>query len=434
MNVIDSPAQILSQLPYGKEVTYTGDMLSLLRGLYGSSSNWECAEQQDALEAVMKLESDIIVAIGAGVGKSAIALLPTIYEDGYTVIVLGLRSLMEDRLQKLALPFERYTGANHGDLAGNHNLILVSADCIQDAKWKGRLGMLNQQRPVLRIIVDEVHQYLTEVQFRSKAFGTPFGARSVPCQLVLMSSSLPPSSIPHLTDIFGLRNPIVFRTPALSRHIIFRFHELTSQLSPREKVILKYIKTWEAGALANDKDRYLIFVTCWEDGKDLSELLGCPFYHGSKTVGGFSDRERKDMVDGWRNGKTRHGILVATSALLSAGLDYPSVRLAFFVNLPADMITFYQQSHQVACDGHAGSCIVLTKPGPVRKLKNPDPILDRMRGVKEMMRFGPTKCLRYQLSNFLNGEGLDCYDIWNDHEPCGVCHECKFDIFFSLVG
>lgn len=431
-NILDSPAKVLSSLPYGKDVAFSGDMLCLLQGFYGPSTNWRCAEQRDALEAVMKLERDVIVALGAGVGKTAIALLPSIYEDGHTIIAVGLKSLMDDwehRLHILKLPYEKYTGPGPGlgALTGNSNIILVSSDRIHNAHWKESLGLLNQRRPVLRLVFDEAHQFFTDVQFRSKAFSNPFGLRSVPCQLVLMSGSLPLPSLPHLSDIFGLCNPIEFRTPALSRHIIYRFHQPLLPLARKAEAILEYIDTWETGALFHASDRYLVFAAFWEDGKDLADLFGCPFYHGSRKQDPLDDGERNSILMQWRNGDTKHRILVATSAL-SAGLDYPSVRLGFFVNLPADMITFYQQSHRIARDGHAGSCIVLPKSntGSQRTSKDSDPKLDILRGVEEMVKFGTqnksTRCLRFQLSSFMDGKGQECCDAY---EPCGVCFDCE---------
>lgn len=425
LNFLDSPAKRLGCLPHGKDVAYNGDMLCLLQGFYGPTTNWRCAEQRDALEAVMKLERDVVIALGAGVGKTAVALLPSIYEDGYTVIILGLKSLMDDwehRLGKLRLPYEKYTGDS---LVGNSNIILVSCDRVQRAHWKESLGLLNQRHPVLRLVFDEVHQYFTEVEFRTKAFSNPFGLRSLPCQLVLMSGSLPPASLPHISNIFGLRNPIEFRTPALSRHIIYRFHQPLSQLREITKAILGYITTWESGVLFEAMDRYLIFVVYWDDGKELADSLGCPFYHGSRKNDPLSDDQRSVMLKQWRDGQTKHRVLVATSAL-SAGLDYPSVRLGFFLNRPVDLITLYQQSHRIARDGHTGSCIVIPKPdtGNQKHFKESrDPTLDNLRGVEKMLQFGKQGCLRYQLSSFLDKEGQQCGP---DSEPCGVCHNCEF--------
>lgn len=181
----------------------------------------------------------------------------------------------------------------------------------------------------------------------------------------------------------------------------------------------------------NPTHRYLVFVTFWEDGQQLAEILGCPFYHGSKKQDQLTDEDRNAILNQWRNGQTKHRVLVATSAL-SAGLDYPHVRLAFFLNLPIDLITLYQQGHRIARDEHAGSCIILPKSNngvQWKPSKTPDPNLDRLRGVDEMSKFGPHSCLRYQLSSFLDGKGQVCCD---DYEPCGVCFSCEF-LYLTMV-
>jgi len=115
-------------------------MLQELKKLYGANAMWTCVQQRDAIQELMKLDTDIVVALRTGIGKSLIAILPSRVETGYTVIIVPLVALMEDwirRLDKLKISYEHFKGASTDQLKGHSNIILVSSDVAtgRNASW-----------------------------------------------------------------------------------------------------------------------------------------------------------------------------------------------------------------------------------------------------------------------------------------------------------
>jgi superfamily II DNA helicase RecQ len=414
-------------LPYSTDWEFTNCMEDFLKGLYGKDATWRVPEQRDAVEALLKLESDVIVALGAGVGKTAVAILPSMVEDGYTVITVGLKSLMDDwkyRLTKLNVPHEVYTG--QGDLVGTTNLILVTVNRARQETWKTRLNKLQERRPVLRVVVDEGHQFFTDVDFRKTAFSHAFGLRSVSCQLVVMSASLPPPSIPYICESFGLCNPAIFRSPAVSRAISFRINSKPT-IATRLQALQTFVYRCRMQHILGLEDRILVFVSYMDDGHHAAKELKCGFYHGSKGKEALTDQDRSQLLDNWRNTAQDGGnmYLVATPSL-SSGFDYAHVRIVFFLNLPSTMVLFYQQAHRAGRDGKDAICMVLDSKLPAQKLGE----MDKLGGAEAMVVLdrtveGKKVCIRFQVSQVLDSLGKTCDELGDGYAKCDRCLDCK---------
>jgi len=111
-------ASLISQQPISVDVTplhsqstksNQQDMWFYLQRLYGPEAQWKIQEQRDAIEALLKLQGDVAIALPTGIGKTAIAIIPSFVESGYTIIILPLIALKEDwiwKLTELNVPFE----------------------------------------------------------------------------------------------------------------------------------------------------------------------------------------------------------------------------------------------------------------------------------------------------------------------------------------
>lgn len=156
-------------------MAYDGDMLCLLRGWYGPAVEWRCNKQRDAVTSLMALKTDVVLALGCGVRKTAVIVLPSLVKNGYTVVVIPLLSLLADwkqRCSKAGIPYEVWEGFKTDKLVGNCNLILATTDTAQGQQWETALMSLPQ--PVLRVVVEEAHQHATEISFRGQAFSDSY--------------------------------------------------------------------------------------------------------------------------------------------------------------------------------------------------------------------------------------------------------------------
>jgi hypothetical protein len=187
------------------------DLLESLKELLGPDATWKNKLQYDSVQALVALERDVIMALKTGDGKTLAAVLPSRVENGYTVIVVPLKSLMDDWercLKGFNIPYERWLGAENPKLEGLCNLILVSSDMCRTSPWKTAIAELNARRPVLRRVYDEAQFYGTKEDFGEETFETPYDMREMDTQVVLMSATIPPRMQSYLADQFQLVNPL----------------------------------------------------------------------------------------------------------------------------------------------------------------------------------------------------------------------------------
>jgi superfamily II DNA helicase RecQ len=259
-----------------KDSNIERNSLTALRAtLNNDAAQWTSPEQRNAIIATLKRESDVIAMLKTGGGKSMLAILPAIMEiDKAVVVVLPLKSLMTDwerKLKAMGVPFQVY---NHShSLSTNINLILVSADKARFKTWRQYLAELNEILPVSRMIFDEAHLALLSEDFRM-SMQDLHELRQFSMQLVLLSATIPPSSIAALKATFGLLSTTIEIKESSNRpelEYIMRAPALANTLEMKAIQIVEQEQSqWTA------KDRGLIFVTYIEDGNSLSERVSNP--------------------------------------------------------------------------------------------------------------------------------------------------------------
>ncbi|KAG1848267.1 hypothetical protein F4604DRAFT_1502194, partial [Suillus subluteus] len=175
--------------------------------LHDQAVAWASEQQCQAMAAVLAQQTDVIAVLRTGGGKSMLAIIPSILEKdrGATVLILPLNSLMIDferRLKGMGVPFQIY-GANQGGLNPRANLILVTADQAHTKGWRESIAVLNQRKRIARLVFDEAHLPLIANDYR-EALQHIYELRSLAVQMVLLTATLPPSSVPDLKSSFGL--------------------------------------------------------------------------------------------------------------------------------------------------------------------------------------------------------------------------------------
>jgi superfamily II DNA helicase RecQ len=178
-----------------------------------TDATWTCPEQWSGLEAIFRLQQDVLAIMRTGSGKSMLIILPSIIEKNQiTVGILPFTSLMMDytrKLQELKVPFEVYK--SNSKLHGHNNLILVSADLTRTAGWKQEIAQLNERCHVVWMVFDEGHVAFTASNYR-KSLRDLHELRQFPCQMVILSGTIPPKSQKLVIEAFGLFNPFTVRT------------------------------------------------------------------------------------------------------------------------------------------------------------------------------------------------------------------------------
>lgn len=404
-------------------------MLFYLRQMYGENAQWKSPEQYHGVRALLDLKRDILLAMPTGAGKTLVAVLPSLVEKAYTVIVLPLIALMEDwerRLKKLGIGYERFQGAANPTLHGRENVILVSSDMVKGKHWSQAISMLAAQKPVARYVFDEAQYYFTDADFRKTALGNPFTIRKFPAQVALMTATCSEPAQRYLEAEFGLTNLLrisgVSDRPELSLRIYQKdesdmLHKLQSLV---EECVVKN------GRWGRD-DRYLVFVTQHVDGEAVAKALGIPFYHANSANHPITDEERQQMYRAWIAGD--YPGMVTTSAL-GAGNDYAHVRFTVHVRAPHEAVSAVQMWGRAGRDGHRAYNFVIAALTPRRMdEKRLHPVYGDMCGMRYMRNLThpppdhvyPHTCHVYQQTSFFDGEGYTCRALGRKE----LCSSCK---------
>ena len=432
------PPDIDIPTPPTSQTTSESQALGVLRKLLGEAdANWTCREQRGAVLAVMERQADVLAIIKTGAGKTMIPVIPAMLEeDKITVIVLPLKSLMDDYIRKLGewdVPYEFFDGST-SRLRGVANIILVSADMARMPNWKQAIGELHQRKPMVRLTFDEGQFAFDGEDFRKEALGNLYELRMFDCtQLVVMSATISEASVPALKEAFGLTDDVVvFRTKTTRPEIRYA---LEAPRSKRDVTSRTVDLVRSHTATFAERDRGLIFVTYLDDGETLKRLLEVDFYAGKgakdpKTKASGPplnqkalDEEKRSMVERWRSGDNRW--MICTAAF-GSGNDYSHVRVVIHSGSPMNMMNFTQEKSRAGRDGRPSLSYVLPRYPPSNTVRPtfPQGTVDH-KGALAMYDWlnGPKSsvCSRYVITSFCDRIGTWC----NDDPKSQPCTQCR---------
>lgn len=402
---------------YRPRKRWTGnELLASLRSLYRRPDyTWRSRFQELAVLTVLSSEEQVIIVLPTGMGKSLCYMLPcTLLDPGVTVLVLPLVSLRIDMLRRLGelgidylvwSPDERRTA----------RLVVVSAE---GACTKGFVAYgqdLVSRRLLKRIVIDECHYTVTAREYRKSMRQLPL-LRILHTQFVYLTATLPPSMERTFEHHNYLQNPTVVRCSSNRPNIYYMVRTIPSNARLIDIAAQEAREIWQPdGRFDVRRDKMLFYVQTTSEGERLAVMLGCEFYH---SEAGEAD-EKKWILEDWIQSSCPY--LVATSAL-SAGFDYPHVRVVMHVGAPSSMIDFTQEAGRAGRDGErAYSFVLLPRKWQVRTASGCDSEdLVRDRQAMERYLMGE-QCFRTLLSTYLDNEQDKRQCVGDEDLLCDVC-------------
>ncbi len=173
-------------------------------------AQWRNEGQKLAVMAGLQWQSDVVVVLPTGSGKSAIvATIAQVEVNRITAVLCPLRSLLQDwhrRLQALHIPHTLFDSA-HPEINDQHSLVLVSLDLSTTHAWRQAVAKLRAEIPLCRIVIDEAHLVLTEGEYR-EVMSRVKELRLLKVQIMLLSATIAPISIPSLSTTFNLSSKV----------------------------------------------------------------------------------------------------------------------------------------------------------------------------------------------------------------------------------
>ena len=325
-------------------------------------------QQYDIIQHVMS-GRDMLVLMPTGAGKSLCYQLPAICQDGLTVVVSPLLSLIFDQLKDLkdrGIVAYKYGGTATVPLetivneveAGVCKIVYTTPETLTgNAGFMMALDGLYNAGKLLRFIIDEAHcvsnwghdfrpSYLG-LHLKSW-FSRPNGQCIQICAFTATATKLVAADIIRNLE---LSDPYIVKSSFIKSNISYRIRH-------KDKDAWSYI----ASSVANTIDELgyigksgIVYCLGRQECEYMANALSkkgisADYYHAQIP------QSTKDRVQTeWLNGKTK--VIVATIAF-ALGINNPDVRFVIHTSMPKSIETYYQQTGRAGRDGLPSKCVM----------------------------------------------------------------------------
>lgn len=363
--------------------------------------------QAEIIESVLA-QKDTFAQLPTGGGKSICFQIPALAQEGLTLVISPLVSLIRDQvenLQKKGIKAIGLTGGISSDEVsnlldncqyGNYKLLYLSPERLQSDWILDRLKNL----PINLIAVDEAHcisqwgndfrpAYLKITNLKSHFPKTP---------ILALTASATPRVKQDILQILKIEDAAIFEKSFDRDNIAYMVFEVDDKLYRMVQILKK------------NPEPSIIYVrnrkSCIEISKQLIQSgVSATYYHG-----GLSSVEKNKNMTLWTSEKAQ--VIVATNAF-GMGIDKGNVKTVIHIQLPDSMESYYQEAGRCGRNGQKAFAVLLSSPS------------DYMQAEGQFLAVLPDKEFLTKVYKKLNayfqigyGEGIDESFTFNLNEFC----------------
>ena len=224
------------------ETTIGDECLGILRGIFGHRWNdgygignkerigkrvcgWKSDEQRKGAIHIAQRQSDVLLILCTGGGKTAAVAAPILLEKGFTVWISPLRALRQDTervlrsfglhiydvescvdvMESIRLDGQRAVESFCSALG---NVIMASPELFGLPIYMNTLKTLRGRGILNRIVIDEAHLVLLSSNYRECMVRCRSSAiESGYCQIVMLTATAPPNLVNAIADACGSCGP-----------------------------------------------------------------------------------------------------------------------------------------------------------------------------------------------------------------------------------
>jgi len=375
--------------------------------------------QEEIVSRVLE-KQDCLVLMPTGGGKSLCFQLPTLMQDGLTIVISPLISLMKDQVDAL-----KQNGINAAYLNssltpdekvqilrdvtdGTTKLLYIAPERLAVPQFAALLHKL----PVSLFAIDEAH-CISE-------WGHDF--RPDYRNLNQLRTNFPNIPIIALTATATeiVRKDIVKQLDLPAPHIFtssFNRENLSYEVLPKKESFGTILALIEL----HRQESVIIYCFSRKDTENLAKKLRDEGHNAGTYHAGLTADKRRDNQDKFIRDEIH--IMVATIAF-GMGIDKPDVRLVIHHSLPKSIEGYYQETGRAGRDGLPARCVLLFSTADkfkqdyfISQISDPEEKAQAQHNLDQTLDYGRLdSCRRKFLLQYFNEDYAD--------QNCQNCDQC----------
>ena len=376
--------------------------------------------QKTVIEQVLRGEDSLCI-MPTGGGKSLCYQIPALVQDGVSLIITPLISLMKDQVDQLeqlgisaalinsTLSTTELRSTMEDIQNGEYKMVYISPERLQSAEFVDMM----RQLPIPLVAIDEAHcisQWGHDFRPSYKHI-FPF-IKSLPTKPTVLA--LTATATPHVQDdiCHSLQLPEKNTVMTTFKRTNLTFSVIKGQ--DPDRFLLEYMKN-------NQGETGIIYAATRKTVDQLYQSLQKKGIKAAVYHGGMSADERFRQQEAFLYDEVN--VMVATNAF-GMGINKSNVRYVIHYQMPKDLESYYQEAGRAGRDGLDSECILLFGAQDVQVQKfliqqgslNEERMKNEYKKLQQMVDYCHTEsCLeRYILDYF--GEQVT--------EDCGKCGNC----------
>lgn len=331
--------------------------LTLLKRLYGQDAKPTSQEQLETIHHVVLRRFDVLFVAPTGSGKTAVILLPCLHNPTKTtVLVVPYVSLVRQFVSN-CIEFEipHQVWSPDQPIRSPCSILIVSVEHIDAAQLHHDLTVLHQWHRLDRIVLDEIHLYLTEAEFRDKLDRSLSIRRGIPVPLLLLTATLPPYLEQILKGKLQNQDITTIRLPSQRSNMAFE----CIQFSFRSQLVNEFVRQVEtATRIVQGRNRAIVFVLSRADVDEVSGYLTQMQVDHVVHHSGLTRDQRENNAAKWIAEAGTHW-MIATSGF-GVGIHHPHVRFVIHFGGSHSVLAYYQECGRGGRDGVIYRAVLLT--------------------------------------------------------------------------
>jgi ATP-dependent DNA helicase RecQ len=353
--------------------------------------------QEEVIQHYLK-GKDTLVLMPTGGGKSICYQLPALLNEGQTLVISPLISLMQDQVNQLnqrgikSMFFESQGGKNdiyrqlENARNGNFKLIYCSPERLTSEEFLLQLEKL----PIKGIAIDEAHCVSEWGHDFRPAFRLIKNLRPLfpHTPFMALTATATPKVLKDIHLALGLNHPKTFSTSFERKNIQLEVRQVEDKMGTLKKLLT-----------SSPSESVIVYCRSRSKTEHTAQQLQrwglkAGFYHG-----GLEARQKKQILEDWK--AEVQPIMVATNAF-GMGIDKSNVRKVIHLIMPESMESYYQETGRAGRDGLPSVAVLLVHPADKDRLENQ--FLSHLPDSKYLKRFFKKLCDYLHIS-YGEGEG-----------------------------